>query len=160
MSQQPIQHAIHRLFAHHDLTAAEADAAMTQIMEGEATPAQIALLENELRAALEEGLQHPEQLAASAGDRPGTSEWIRSEVPSILERLPDFRRQYVGVIDSTGAKHVLVRCFPGPRFPDSLDFDRWKEELVVVSDGGFWYWTILYDPESGRFSDFRSNGYA
>ncbi|MCB0059765.1 MAG: anthranilate phosphoribosyltransferase, partial [Caldilineaceae bacterium] len=38
MSQQPIQHAIHRLFAHHDLTAADADAAMTQIMEGEATP--------------------------------------------------------------------------------------------------------------------------
>ena len=41
MSQQPIQHAIHRLFAHHDLTAVEADAAMTQIMEGEATPAQV-----------------------------------------------------------------------------------------------------------------------
>ena len=41
MSQQPIQHAIHRLFAHHDLTAADADAAMTQIMEGEATPAQV-----------------------------------------------------------------------------------------------------------------------
>ena len=41
MSLQPIQHAIHRLFAHHDLTVEEADAAMTQIMEGEATPAQI-----------------------------------------------------------------------------------------------------------------------
>ncbi|MCS6827535.1 MAG: anthranilate phosphoribosyltransferase, partial [Caldilinea sp.] len=41
MSSQPIQHAIHRLFAHHDLTVEEADAAMTQIMEGEATPAQI-----------------------------------------------------------------------------------------------------------------------
>jgi len=41
MSLQPIQHAIHRLFAHHNLTVEEADAAMTQIMEGEATPAQI-----------------------------------------------------------------------------------------------------------------------
>jgi anthranilate phosphoribosyltransferase len=41
MSLQPIQHAIHRLFAHQDLTVDEADAAMTQIMEGEATPAQI-----------------------------------------------------------------------------------------------------------------------
>ncbi len=41
MSQQPVQHAIHQLFAHHDLTADEADAAMTQIMQGEATPAQI-----------------------------------------------------------------------------------------------------------------------
>lgn len=41
MNQQPVQHAIHQLFAHHSLTADEADAAMTQIMEGEASPAQI-----------------------------------------------------------------------------------------------------------------------
>lgn len=41
MTTTAIQHAIHRLFAHHDLSNDEADAAMTQIMEGEATPAQI-----------------------------------------------------------------------------------------------------------------------
>ncbi|HHY54194.1 MAG TPA: anthranilate phosphoribosyltransferase [Chloroflexi bacterium] len=41
MTTTAIQHAIHRLFAHHDLSTDEADAAMTQIMEGEATPAQI-----------------------------------------------------------------------------------------------------------------------
>ena len=41
MTTTAIQQAIHQLFAGHDLAAAEADAAMTQIMEGEATPAQI-----------------------------------------------------------------------------------------------------------------------
>lgn len=41
MSQQPVQYAIHQLFAHQSLSAGEADAAMTQIMQGEATPAQI-----------------------------------------------------------------------------------------------------------------------
>lgn len=41
MTTTAIQHAIHRLFAHQSLTADEADAAMTQIMEGEATPAQV-----------------------------------------------------------------------------------------------------------------------
>jgi len=41
MSQQPVQYAIHQLFAQQNLTADEADAAMTQIMQGEATPAQI-----------------------------------------------------------------------------------------------------------------------
>jgi anthranilate phosphoribosyltransferase len=41
MTTTAIQHAIHRLFTHHDLTTDEADAAMTQIMEGDATPAQI-----------------------------------------------------------------------------------------------------------------------
>jgi len=41
MTTTAIQQAIHRLFGHHDLSTDEADAAMTQIMEGEATPAQI-----------------------------------------------------------------------------------------------------------------------
>lgn len=41
MTLTAIQHAIHRIFSHQDLSANEADAAMTQIMEGEATPAQI-----------------------------------------------------------------------------------------------------------------------
>lgn len=37
----PIQHAVHQLFTGHSLTVAEADAAMTEIMHGEATPAQV-----------------------------------------------------------------------------------------------------------------------
>ena len=41
MTTTAIQQAIHRLFAHHDLTVDEADAAMTQIMQGEASPAQV-----------------------------------------------------------------------------------------------------------------------
>ena len=41
MSQTAIQQAIHLLFAHQDLSADQADAAMTEIMHGEATPAQI-----------------------------------------------------------------------------------------------------------------------
>ena len=41
MTATAIQQAIHHLFAGQNLTAADADAAMTQIMEGEATPAQI-----------------------------------------------------------------------------------------------------------------------
>lgn len=41
MSQPPIQQAIHRLFAGQDLSTEQADAAMSQIMTGEATPAQI-----------------------------------------------------------------------------------------------------------------------
>ncbi|MBX3012280.1 MAG: anthranilate phosphoribosyltransferase [Caldilineaceae bacterium] len=41
MSQSAIQQAIHLLFERQNLTAAQADAAMTEIMGGEATPAQI-----------------------------------------------------------------------------------------------------------------------
>jgi anthranilate phosphoribosyltransferase len=41
MTQSAIQQAIHQLFGHQDLTVEQADAAMSEIMEGEATPAQI-----------------------------------------------------------------------------------------------------------------------
>jgi anthranilate phosphoribosyltransferase len=41
MSQTAIQQAIQHLFSHRNLSVAEADAAMSEIMAGEATPAQI-----------------------------------------------------------------------------------------------------------------------
>ncbi|MEZ4679084.1 MAG: hypothetical protein R2932_33195 [Caldilineaceae bacterium] len=41
MSQSTIQQAIHQLFEGNDLSNVEADAAMSQIMAGEATEAQI-----------------------------------------------------------------------------------------------------------------------
>ncbi len=41
MTQTAIQQAIHRLFVGENLTSAQADAAMTEIMQGEATAAQI-----------------------------------------------------------------------------------------------------------------------
>lgn len=41
MAQSAIQQAIHLLFSHQDLSTEQADAAMTEIMQGEATPAQI-----------------------------------------------------------------------------------------------------------------------
>jgi anthranilate phosphoribosyltransferase len=41
MTQTAIQQAIHHLFNHQDLTAGQADAAMSEIMQGDATGAQI-----------------------------------------------------------------------------------------------------------------------
>ncbi len=41
MPQTAIQQAIHQLFAHQDLSVDQADASMTEIMQGEATAAQI-----------------------------------------------------------------------------------------------------------------------
>lgn len=41
MAQTAIQQSIHLLFSHQNLSTAQADAAMTEIMQGEATPAQI-----------------------------------------------------------------------------------------------------------------------
>ena len=41
MTQTAIQQAIHQLFAGRSLSAEQAEAAMTEIMQGEATPAQV-----------------------------------------------------------------------------------------------------------------------
>jgi hypothetical protein len=51
-----------------------------------------------------------------------------------------------------------MRCFPGPGIAGTLEFEKWKEELVIVSDGGFWYWYAVYDVESGKLVHFDSNG--
>ena len=124
------------------------------------TPAQVAVLESGLRAALERGLERPETLDDYAREHPDFADWLRGELTRILARLDDYRRQYVGVIDARGRKRILTRCFAGPAFGGGFDFERWTDEIVVVSDGGCWYWRIDYDVESGEFSDFDSNGYA
>ncbi|HPF15236.1 MAG TPA: hypothetical protein PLJ12_13310, partial [Planctomycetota bacterium] len=38
--------------------------------------------------------------------------------------------------------------------------EDWLQNLVIVDDGGFWYWQIEFDPKTGRFARFDSNGYA
>jgi len=49
MTQSAIQQAIHQLFAHRDLSVDQADAAMTEIMQGDATPAQVGAFLSALR---------------------------------------------------------------------------------------------------------------
>lgn len=102
----------------------------------------------------------PEQLDDHAQGRTEYQEYLRGELDLILERLPDYRRQYVGVVDAAGRRLILVRAFAGSRFDGGFEFERWREELAIVSDGGFWYWYAVYDPAIKRLVYFRSNGYA
>ena len=122
----------------------------------EPTLAEIAPLEDGLGSLLRTA--NPEHLDDHAKGRPEYQEYLRGEIELILERLPDYRRQYVGLVDAAGRRLVLVRAFAGPRFEGGFEFERWREELAIVSDGGCWYWYAVYDPETKQLVYFRSNG--
>ncbi|HRV81217.1 MAG TPA: hypothetical protein P5218_07275 [Planctomycetota bacterium] len=119
------------------------------------TVAEVAQLERLLPAALQRGVEAPESLGGAS--RP---DWLRSEIPQILAHLPEYRRQYVGLVDAQGQRTILVRAFAGPGVDGSFPNEDWLQNLVIVDDGGFWYWQIEFDPKTGRFARFDSNGYA
>ena len=69
----------------------------------------------------------------------------------IEERLPNYRRQYWGVIED--GKRLIEANF----FCDALHTD-WTEQVVHVDDGGDCYFRVRYDPEAKTFSDLVVNG--
>ncbi len=77
----------------------------------------------------------------------------QKHVSNIRGRLPDTRRQYVGVVVG-GARRVFVNCFPRESFPD------WDRQFVFVLDGGDWFWSVQYDVDAESFLALAFNGEA
>lgn len=117
-------------------------------------------LEKGLKRGLGEGAEHPQTLSDYAIERPDYQNWVRDRVHEVLARLPEYRRQYVGFVTEAGERRILLRGFPGPSFEDVFEFPRWQEEIVVVSDGGSRYWSVVYDVASGTLREFACNGEA
>ena len=116
---------------------------------------------NELiRPMLEMAVNDPVVLDASAGEKPDRQAWLRREVGLILENFDDYRRQYLGLINKAGRIQILVRFFPGPKMDSAFEFDGWRKEIVVVSDGGADYWYVVFDVGRDKLVRFESNGYA
>ena len=120
----------------------------------------ITRLESVLRSALESGFKSPEAIVHLSDENPDQRGYEIREIGKILDHLPKYRRQYVGIVVPNGTRRVLVNCFLTAE-GDPLDFESaWRQHLVLVEDGGFWFWRIQYDVNSDQFSDFESNGYA
>jgi len=122
------------------------------------TPESVAKLEDKLKSALERGQQKPEMLVQPGKHSAKELAYVAGEIGSVLENLPSFRRQYVGLIMKDGTRRILVNAFPGAE-KERERFPYWRQGIVWVDDGGFWYWRIQYDLETGTFSHFDSNGY-
>jgi hypothetical protein len=71
--------------------------------------------------------------------------------PPVWERLDGYQRQYIG-FESDGKQMIYANYFC-----DSLG-KNWREDLVMVEDGGDCYFQFEYDVKSGLFSNLLVNG--
>jgi hypothetical protein len=81
-----------------------------------------------------------------------TDKWENREIQKILLHSKDYCVQFVGVVRD-GKKIIWCNFLRARDVPL-----RWKQEKVTVADGGFWYWHIEYDPDTGKCLRFSSNG--
>lgn len=81
--------------------------------------------------------------------------------------LPNYYRQYVGFLNATGERMVWVNALceikegmvekNGEFF---LEPWQWKEELIIVEDGGHCFWNILINLDKYEYFQFFINGVA
>ena len=121
------------------------------------------------RAILHSGRWTPSQSQADAAYRsvqrflqkPVVSEsYYLRQIAEILKHRKQYRVQFIGRYHK-GRKIILCSFFP-IRFPEDKhdDAPEWRQQLVEVMDGGFWYWRVEYDSQTDRCGDFDVNGYA
>jgi hypothetical protein len=99
--------------------------------------------ESRLRKALEDKLKSLESETAVS------RAFLAREIPRIIERLPQYNRQYFGTKPHR-SRYMLINFFPASGVPER--FPYWQKHMVSVNDGGSWYWRIRYDVERKAFS--------
>ncbi len=75
----------------------------------------------------------------------------------ILNEFPQYRVQFQGNIKN-GKKVIYCNFFHTEESGNEYYDSRWQENLIGVLDGGYWYWQIEYDIETGKCINFRVNG--
>jgi hypothetical protein len=77
----------------------------------------------------------------------------RYAAPLILAKLPQYRRQYTGIVFEN---HPMLHMnyFARARLGD------WVTHFVEVCDGGYAYFQLIYHPERAEFVAFWVNGEA
>ena len=119
------------------------------------SPEMITQLETGLRPYIEERLR--ETLSALEAlpieKRPGSmQESMSRHFRNILGRLDQTARQYVGVVV---AEKRWIHVAGMPRIERYL----WAERILIISDGGDWFWEATYRLDSG-FVGFGWHGEA
>lgn len=72
----------------------------------------------------------------------------------IVAELPDYIRQYLGyTVEGQRLIYVNAVCGHGGNYD-------WRNELIGVEDGGDCYFQVVYNFETGEFSELIVNGQA
>ncbi len=98
----------------------------------------IAELESSLKDAIRTRLAEATQQPPSAERDADVS-----SLTHIQTHLGEYVRQYAGIVVN-GNRRVLVNAFPEDTY-------CYRDELVVIRDGGPWFWTIQYDVKLHQF---------
>jgi len=86
------------------------------------------------------------------GDNQGHSDSQAEELVKIRKHLTEYGVQFYGVVKNE-KKYIYCNFFPAEEFQDA-------SYLINACDGGFWFWQILYDPDTGKLCSLSINGYA
>jgi len=81
-------------------------------------------------------------------------EYFKSEIEKIIDNCDKYRVQFVGIIEN---EKKYIHC---NFIPNNNDFSNWKEQLIMVDDGGFWFWQVYYDVQLKKVIKIYINGYA
>jgi hypothetical protein len=98
----------------------------------------VAELESSLKDAIKARL-------AGANQEPPSAERDAdvAALTQIQMHLGEYVRQYAGVVVN-GNRRVLLNAFPEDTY-------CYRDQLVVIRDGGAWFWTIQYDVKLHQF---------
>ncbi len=72
-------------------------------------------------------------------------------------KLEDYNRQFIGAVIEGGNRVILVNCFC--RSEEKI-LKNWKEQLVLVADGGNCFFYLKVNIDTGRYYGLMVNGYS
>jgi hypothetical protein len=77
-----------------------------------------------------------------------------TDARDILQRWHGYRLQACGLTENH--RRIIYLNFITPESPADAQWKR--NELVDVSDGGFYFWQAKYDPATGMIISWQANG--
>ena len=95
------------------------------------------------------------QIAAQPTGKTFAEKYKIEGAAKISKEMRKYFVQFIGQIRN-GKKVVFCNFFRTDLWKYS--FPDWKESEVMVDDGGYSYWQVDYDPETGKCGELRING--
>ncbi|MFA7687755.1 MAG: hypothetical protein WCY25_07810 [Moheibacter sp.] len=78
----------------------------------------------------------------------------QSSSPVIHKNLKKYKRQYFGVYDENGERILFINAFWGG------GSEYWLDEIIIVHDGGSYYWQVEFNISENKLYNLMVNGYA
>lgn len=72
----------------------------------------------------------------------------------IYKKLKKYKRQYIGYVDSNGHRILYINCL----WKKAEFSSNWLQDVIVVCDGGLWFWQIKFDLTTDKLFEFYVNG--